>query len=265
MQNELPYEYSLESISSPTLFCSSYISSSVDAAGGMYVAPHMARCPGNIPVAYSPTKRHSPESVLPLDAPTQPRRYVTPSITSRKDVPSFYTQKKRRTSLPSEGEEDELEEERIGIPNNDQQEIEKRRRKNTIAARKSRMKKLEHKIALEQAVERLTTEKEIWKTRALTLRSILHKHGIPCPDFDDWSSSIMTVFELDPSSIIHLSGSISFIHTHCVFCNRFVEAHDDICASEYSVLLLSGSYMLTLLACSFLQQCSGSHTKDLLP
>jgi len=75
----------------------------------------------------------------------------------------------------------------------------------------------------------------------------------------------MTVFELDPSSIIHLSGSISFIHTHCVFCNRFVEAHDDICASEYSVLLLSGSYMLTLLACSFLQQCSGSHTKDLLP
>jgi len=59
----------------------------------------------------------------------------------------------------------------------------------------------------------------------------------------------MTVFELDPSSIIHLPGSISFIHTHCVFCNRFVEAHDDICASEYSVLLLS----------------SGSHTKDLLP
>jgi len=186
MQNELPYEYSLESISSPALFCSTYISSPVDAAGGIYVTPSMARCPGNIPVAsYSPTKRLSPEGVLPLDAPTQPRRYVTPSVTSRKDVPSFYTQKKRRTSLPSEGEEDELEEERSGIPSNDQQEIEKRRRKNTIAARKSRMKKLEHKIALEQAVEKLTTEKEIWKTRALTLRSILHKHGIPCPDFDD--------------------------------------------------------------------------------
>ncbi|KAL9716735.1 hypothetical protein Ac2012v2_001188 [Leucoagaricus gongylophorus] len=151
----------------------------------MYATPPMARCPGNIPVsAYNSAKRRSPESVLPLDAPTQPRRYVTPSITSRKDIPSFYTQK-RHTSFPSEGEEDELEEERSGIPNTDQQEIEKRRRKNTIAARKSRMKKLEHKIALEQAVERLTTEKEIWKTRALTLRSILHKHGIPCPDFDD--------------------------------------------------------------------------------
>ena len=47
------------------------------------------------------------------------------------------------------------------------------------------MKKLEQKAALEKSVEKLTTEKEIWKTRALTLRYLLNNNGIPCPDFDD--------------------------------------------------------------------------------
>ncbi|KAF5352511.1 hypothetical protein D9756_006276 [Leucocoprinus leucothites] len=184
MQNELPYEYSLESISSPTLFHPGFISSPVAAAGGMYAAPHMTRCPGRGPSPTTAAKRRSPDDVLPLDAPTQPRRYITPSATSRRDVPSFFTQN-RRTSLPSEGEEDELDEERSGIPSNDQEEIERRRRKNTIAARKSRMKKLEQKMALEKAVEKLTTEREIWRTRALTLRSLLTSHGIPCPDFSE--------------------------------------------------------------------------------
>lgn len=181
MQNEVPYEYTLESISSPNLFRSAFMTSPVDAAGGMYAAPHITRCPG--PNGTGSGKSRSPDNLIPLDAPTQPRHYRTPSATSRKDVPSFF--KRSPHSTPSDGEEDELEEERTGIPNNDQEEIEKRRRKNTIAARKSRQKKLEQKLALEQAVERLTTEKEIWKTRALTLRSLLTSHGIPCPDFSD--------------------------------------------------------------------------------
>ncbi|KXN86169.1 hypothetical protein AN958_09799 [Leucoagaricus sp. SymC.cos] len=147
----------------------------------------MARCPGPISPPSMTQKRRSPlESMIPLDAPTQPRKYVTPSATSRKEVPSFFNNNKQRSqSIPSEGEEDELEEERSGIPHNDQEEISRRRRKNTIAARRSRMKKLEEKRALEQAVERLTTEKEIWRTRALTLRSLLASHGIRCPDFND--------------------------------------------------------------------------------
>ncbi|KAJ3562232.1 hypothetical protein NP233_g9707 [Leucocoprinus birnbaumii] len=102
MQNELPYEYTLESISSPTLFRSTYIAPTIDAAGGMYAAHHLTRCPG--PNATSPTmgniKRRSPDTVLPLDAPTQPRRYVTPSVTSRKDIPSFYTQNVALPFLP---------------------------------------------------------------------------------------------------------------------------------------------------------------------
>ncbi|KAF9449970.1 hypothetical protein P691DRAFT_666278 [Macrolepiota fuliginosa MF-IS2] len=183
MQN-LPFEYSLESISSPALFRPTFIAPSVDAAGGVYAAPRPTQCPG--PNTSHAGKRRSSEGQIPLDAPTQPRRYVTPSVTSRKDVPSFFNNNKRRSqSFPSDGEEDELEEERTGLPSNDQEEIAKRRRKNTIAARKSRQKKLEQKAALEQAVERLTTEREIWRTRALTLRSLLTSHGIPCPDFND--------------------------------------------------------------------------------
>jgi hypothetical protein len=192
MQNDVPYEYTLESISSPTFFQGSFLSSSIDAAGGLYAAPRMttSRCPGpNLsPTTHTAAKRRPHEALLPLDAPTQARKYVHPSTTSRKDMPSFFTsqQKRRSNSIPSEeGEEDELDEERSGIPHNDKEEIEKRRRKNTLAARKSRMKKLEQKVALEQTVERLTTEREIWKTRALTLRSLLTSHGIPCPDFHD--------------------------------------------------------------------------------
>lgn len=129
-------------------------------------------------------KRRSPDELIPLDAPTQPRRYVTPSVTSKKDIPAFYN-KHRSQSIPSDGEEDELEEERGGVPANDQEEIERRRRKNTLAARKSRRKKLEQKMELEETVKKLTTEREIWRTRALTLKSLLTSHGIPCPDFKD--------------------------------------------------------------------------------
>lgn len=183
MQNQVPYEYTIESISSPDLYRAAFITPTVGAAGGMYANQHSTRCPG--PSTSNRCKQRSPEARIPLDAPTQPRQYVTASATSRKDVPSFFHNKQRSQSIPSDGEEDELEDERTGLPHNDQEEIEKRRRKNTLAARKSRMKKLEQRLALEQTVERLTTEREIWRTRALTLRSLLTSHGIPCPDFID--------------------------------------------------------------------------------
>jgi hypothetical protein len=183
MQNELPYEYTLESLSSPALYRPNFISSSIDAAGGIYSAPRLTTCPGPTPMSCG--KRCSPDNLLSVDAPTQPRNYRIPSSTSRKVIPSSFSNKRNPPTRYSEGEEDELEEEHRGIPSNDQEEIEKRRRKNTIAARKSRMKKLEQRIALEQAVERLTTEREVWKTRALTLQSLLTSHGIPCPDFND--------------------------------------------------------------------------------
>ncbi|KAJ7052315.1 hypothetical protein C8F01DRAFT_1171812 [Mycena amicta] len=117
-----------------------------------------------------------------LDGPTAPRTYSTPSLTSRKDVPAFFAAR-RPASHPSDEEEDELTEEPPAANATDQEKIEYKRRQNTLAARRSRKRKMMHQQALEEAVERLTREKEIWRTRALMLSNLLRSHGITCPEF----------------------------------------------------------------------------------
>ncbi|KAF5384936.1 hypothetical protein D9615_000986 [Tricholomella constricta] len=129
-------------------------------------------------------RKTSPESLIPLDAPTQARHYITPSATSKKEVPAFF-QKMRPKSPPSEEEEDELTEEPPASNATDQEKIEWKRRQNTLAARRSRKRKMQNLQRLEEKVERLTREREIWKTRALTLRQMLISHGIICPEFRD--------------------------------------------------------------------------------
>ncbi|KAH8833915.1 hypothetical protein DL96DRAFT_472811 [Flagelloscypha sp. PMI_526] len=59
------------------------------------------------------------------------------------------------------------------------------RKKNTLSARKNRKLKAIRAQRLEDQVAQLTIEKEIWKTRAETLRQLLSSHGIPCPNWDD--------------------------------------------------------------------------------
>ncbi|KAJ7447155.1 ectomycorrhiza-regulated protein [Mycena latifolia] len=118
------------------------------------------------------------------DGPTQHRTYLTPSLTSKKEVPAFFASR-RSLSQPSDEEEDELTEEPLAANATDQEKIEYKRRQNTLAARRSRKRKLMHQQQLEEAVERLTREKEIWKTRALTLGNLLRSHGITCPEFHD--------------------------------------------------------------------------------
>ncbi|KAF7288905.1 hypothetical protein MIND_01406500 [Mycena indigotica] len=95
-----------------------------------------------------------------LDGPTAPRTYVSPSPTSRKAVPAFFAAR-RPASLPSDEEEDELTEEPPAANATDQEKIEYKRRQNTLAARRSRKRKVMHQQALEEAVERLTREKEV--------------------------------------------------------------------------------------------------------
>ncbi|KAK7063580.1 hypothetical protein R3P38DRAFT_2819218 [Favolaschia claudopus] len=130
-------------------------------------------------------RKRYPDNMVPIsEAPTQPRNYASPSMTSRKDVPAFFSQR-RSLSQPSDEEEDELTEEPLAPNATDQEKIEYKRRQNTLAARRSRKRKLMHQQHLEEAVERLTREKEIWKTRALTLSNLLRSHGITCPDFHD--------------------------------------------------------------------------------
>ncbi|KAJ4474463.1 hypothetical protein J3R30DRAFT_3260815, partial [Lentinula aciculospora] len=136
------------------------------------------------------TRRYSPDVLLGPDAPTQPRNYITPSATSRKEIPSYFIKQQRRASPQqpahmSEDEDDELTEEPPAENATDQEKIDYKRRQNTLAARRSRKRKLVHTQQLELAVERLTAEKEMWRTRALTLRQLLRSHNLPCPEFSD--------------------------------------------------------------------------------
>ncbi|KAF9070733.1 hypothetical protein BDP27DRAFT_1196794, partial [Rhodocollybia butyracea] len=139
------------------------------------------------------TRRYSPDALLGPEAPTQPRNYTHPSVTSRKEIPSYYLKQQRRASPSqtqssrylSEDEDDELTEEPLAENATDQEKIEYKRRQNTLAARRSRARKLVYTQQLEATVEHLTQQKEMWRTRALTLRQLLKSHNIPCPDFKD--------------------------------------------------------------------------------
>ncbi|KAF9445379.1 hypothetical protein P691DRAFT_272372 [Macrolepiota fuliginosa MF-IS2] len=123
------------------------------------------------------------DSLVPLDAPTQTRRYVTPSATSRKELPAVFARKRARNQM-LDGEEDELEEPLK--PNaTELEQIEWKRRQNTLAARKSRQRKLRHQQDLETQVSALTAEREKWRQRALTLQGVLQANGIPFAEFQD--------------------------------------------------------------------------------
>jgi len=101
--------------------------------------------------------------LVPLDAPTQPRNYLTPSTTSRKELPSAFlarTSRKRAVSVVDE------EQDLVAA-------IETKRRQNTIAARRSRQRKLEHTRQLEQENEELQAQVAMWKERALAAEAAL--------------------------------------------------------------------------------------------
>lgn len=144
--------------------------------------------------AYRPPQRKSnvngtrknitPESLVPIDAPTQQRKYLTPSATSRKAVPAVFARKRARTAAFGD-EEDELEDVQITPSMSEQEQIEAKRRQNTIAARRSRKRKLEYQRELEEVVERYKRENEIWKARAMTCQALLRSHNIECPEFPD--------------------------------------------------------------------------------
>ncbi|KAJ6605708.1 hypothetical protein B0H10DRAFT_1820450 [Mycena sp. CBHHK59/15] len=66
----------------------------------------------------------------------------------------------------------------------DEQKIQFRRRQNTLAARRTRKRKSLHPQELEEAVEHLKREEEVWKARALALDGLLHQYGLASPDRD---------------------------------------------------------------------------------
>jgi len=129
-------------------------------------------------------KNLTPQSLVPIDAPTQSRSYLTPSTTSRKELPATWRHKRLRTVGPGD-EEDQLVEEGLTPTLSEQEQIEAKRRQNTVAARRSRKRKLEYQRELEESLEQYKRESEMWKQRAMTCQALLRSHHIECPEFPD--------------------------------------------------------------------------------
>ena len=128
----------------------------------------------------------TPETLLDESAPTQTRNYVTPSATSRKEVPAVFARKRGRSTAFGD-EEDQLDDYVLPPNPTEKDLIEQKRRQNTVAARRSRKRKLEHMQTLEKSVEDERRQKEQWRQRALMLASMLRDLNQSVPDFsDDW-------------------------------------------------------------------------------
>ncbi|KAJ7273975.1 hypothetical protein C8J57DRAFT_1178102 [Mycena rebaudengoi] len=146
-------------------------------------APSKRRTPTSS--ATGTRKNLTPQSLIPLEAPTQKRNYVMPSRTSRKVVPAK-AGGKRTHSAAFEAEEDEEEELGELSPTATLAEtIEYKRRQNTIAARKSRKRKLEHQRALEGEVHTLRRQVEVWRERAGVLGGMLRARGVALGEWEE--------------------------------------------------------------------------------
>jgi hypothetical protein len=76
---------------------------------------------------------------------------------------------------------DDEEEILAAPPTNELSAIEAKRRQNTLAARRSRKRKLEHQRELETVIDNERAEKDAWKQRALAFEAILNSNGIRIP------------------------------------------------------------------------------------
>ncbi|KAG8954819.1 hypothetical protein FRC03_011352 [Tulasnella sp. 419] len=117
--------------------------------------------------------------LVPFDAPIQPRSYITPSATSRKDLPPSVTKsyKKRgaeEAGLPETSElrdQDDLTQSLL-------EHVQSKRLANTLAARRSRARKLQTAREQEERIQQLTDEVELWKKRAEELEQMLRQGGM---------------------------------------------------------------------------------------
>jgi len=132
-------------------------------------APPPSRFSSNLPTGTR--KNLTPEALIPLDAPVQPRNYLAPSATSRKEPPP-----RKRSRSEALGDDDGADDE-VG----ELDAVAAKRLQNTLAARRSRKRKLEHQLELEASLENEKQQKEQWRSRAVTLEALLLSHCIPVP------------------------------------------------------------------------------------
>jgi len=146
---------------------------------------------------------------IPLDAPTQPRTYITPSSTSRKTTTAAVERQLERyyqngskhkdgdladLSIDDESESPEPQTSIVGsggggggngngnssvsdLPPSLLSTIELKRRQNTLAARRSRARKAQHLKDLEGEVVRLEKDRDDWKDRAERLEEEVRRLG----------------------------------------------------------------------------------------
>ncbi|KAJ3773126.1 hypothetical protein FB446DRAFT_764573 [Lentinula raphanica] len=113
------------------------------------------------------------------------RNYVVPSATSRKANP-VHAQKRSHSRAFGDQEQDELTGESPPGPNATELEhIEWKRRQNTIAARKTRRRKLEHLQAVEAELVEVKEDRDRWKVRSGVLEGVLKANGLPVPNWDE--------------------------------------------------------------------------------
>ena len=135
-------------------------------------------------VATGIRKGVTPETLLDESAPTQSRNYITPSATSRKEVPAVFARKRARSTAFGD-EEDQLDDYVLPPDSTEKDLIEQKRRQNTVAARRSRKRKLEHLQQLETALEKERQAKARWRERTYLLSSMLASLNQQVPDFSD--------------------------------------------------------------------------------
>ncbi|KAJ3871698.1 hypothetical protein F5051DRAFT_186734 [Lentinula edodes] len=127
--------------------------------------------------------------LVPLDAPTRPRRSMIPFESS--SPPAENKNQKRSHSLAfdddgnNEGFNDEEQKEdslpsselSLGPNATESEKLALKRRRCTLAARRSRRRKLEYQLMLERTVENLEEQRDKWKTRCTILQEILKRHN----------------------------------------------------------------------------------------
>lgn len=93
----------------------------------------------------------------------------------------MFARKRARTQAFGDDEDELLEELRPDATELEQ--IEYKRRQNTVAARRSRKRKLEFQQKLIDNVEHLSRERDVWRERARMLQGMMEARGMPCPTF----------------------------------------------------------------------------------
>lgn len=175
--DSLSFRPSSEAPDSPT--SSTSPTSTTSGRGKRPAGKQATKNPRRKSVPTGTRKNVTPDSLIPVDAPIQGRKYVSESATSRKELPAVFARKRKRASADLDEEEEDL----LAAPPtvNELSAIEAKRRQNTLAARRSRKRKLEHQRDLEVTIENERAEKDAWKQRALAFEVILNSNGIRIP------------------------------------------------------------------------------------